>query len=877
MLRITAGTSAGQAKSYYSTADYYTEGQELTGQWRGEGARLLGLSGEIAPIQWDSLCDNVDPRSGETLTLRQKENRRVGFDFNFHVPKSVSILQGLTDDDRLLDAFRESVQETMRDIESEMQTRVRKAGRNEDRITGNAVWGEFVHFTSRPVGEIPDPHLHAHCYLFNTTFDRDENTWKAAQIGDIKRDAPYFEATFHSRLGRKLAELGLEIERNKTGWEIAGIDRETIDKFSRRTEQIEEFARQKGISDPEQKSELGARTRQRKQKHIPMDDLRREWFSRLSDEEQGNLQRIADRIGSGPVTEDPAVAREAVHLAADHCFERKSVVPERTLLAQALKRSVGKSSSHTVHQQYQQGDFITKDRRGRRMVTTLDVLNEEQGMLRFAREGRGTCPKLGAGTHEFSRTWLNEGQRNAVHHVLSSRDRVILIRGAAGVGKTSMMQEAVEGIEAGGHQVFTFAPTARASRGVLREKGFSNADTIAKLLQDEQLHQQVAGNVIWLDEAGLIGSRMMARVFQLADKLDARVILSGDRYQHGSVERGAALRLLEEEAGLTPAAIKEIQRQKQDYKHAVLALSEGRTRDGFRQLDDLGWVREVSEDQRYKALAADYLDAVGSGESALVIAPTHLEGERCTNEIRSGLRQSGRLGTDQHRLTVLHNSNLTEAERADAIHYSPGDVLVFHQNAKGFTKGDRVTVAAEPPPVSQAARFQLFHSDVLDVATGDVLRITRNGKTPDGKHQLNNGDLVTIDRFDTEGNLVTDKGWTISRDYGFLAYGYAVTSMASQGMDVNRVFIGQSADSFPASSREQFYVSVSRGQRQATIYTDSKPDLLEAVCRSDERLSATELVSASRHPDRDQVRRQQQHDRDREKIQQERKELVYER
>jgi hypothetical protein len=279
--------------------------------------------------------------------------------------------------------------------------------------------------------------------------------------------------------------------------------------------------------------------------------------------------------------------------------------------------------------------------------------------------------------------------------------------------------------------------------------------------------------------------------------------------------------------------------------------------DGFRQLDDMGWIREVPEDQRYKALAADYLDAVQSGETALVIAPTHLEGERCTHEIRQGLRQSGRLGSEEHRLAVLHNANLTEAERADAVNYLPGDVLVFHQNAKGYTKGDRVTVGSEPPPVSQAARFQLFHADQLDVAAGDVLRITRNGKTADGKHRLNNGDLVTIEGFDRHGNLVTDKGWTIARDYGHLTYGYAVTSMASQGTDVKRVFVGQSADSFPASSREQFYVSVSRGQVQATVYTDDKNDLLDAVRKSDERLSATELVSGGRTRARDVVLRQQ--------------------
>lgn len=127
----------------------------------------LQLSGTIETKDWDALCDNLDPQTGDRLTLRTKANRRVGYDFNFHCPKCVSVLHALTQDDRLLDAFRESVRGTMADIESEMKTRARKAGQNEDRLTGNIVYGEFVHFTSRPVDEIPDAHLHSHCYVFN--------------------------------------------------------------------------------------------------------------------------------------------------------------------------------------------------------------------------------------------------------------------------------------------------------------------------------------------------------------------------------------------------------------------------------------------------------------------------------------------------------------------------------------------------------------------------------------------------------------------------------------------------------------------------------------------------------------------------------------
>lgn len=849
MLRIRQNSSSDRAKSYYSTADYYTEVQELVGLWRGRGAKRLGLAGTVRREDWDALCDNLSPATGETLTLRQKQNRRIGYDFNFHVPKSVSLLYGLTRDERILDAFRESVDATMQDIEVEMQTRVRTAGRNEDRTTGNMVWGEFIHFTARPVDGVPDPHLHAHCFVFNTTWDDKESRWKAGQFAGVKRDGPFFEAVFHSRLARRLEELGLATQRTRHGWEVAGVPLSAIGKFSRRTALIEEKAKEMGITQPDAKGELGATTRERKQKDLSMDDLREQWSSRLSPQEQEAMADVKRRLGEEPIAEDDRAAGEAVRMAMEHCFERASVVPERKLLADALKRSVGKARPERVAGELAREGLISAERNGQRLVTTRVVLAEEQRVLDFAREGRGTCRQLGIGTHVFARDWLNADQRRVVEHVLNSRDRVMLIRGAAGTGKTTMMKEAVEAIEGNGRRVFVFAPSADASRFVLREKeGFAGADTVARLLKDERLQSSMQGQVLWIDEAGLLGTKSMREVFDLADKLDARVILSGDRRQHGSVERGAALRLLEEEAGLIPANIREIQRQDGEYKQAVRALSEGRTEEGYRRLDDLGWIREVPETERYKMLAADYVAAIRqdkSEDAALVVSPTHREAEWITDEIRARLKELGELGPDERRLNVLENANLTEGERRDPLNYSPGDVLVFHQNAaKGIRKGQRLVVGSDPLPLEQAEKFQVFRPGILPVAPGDKLRITRNGKTADGHGDLNNGALCTVAGFTSQGDIRLTNGKTIDSDYGHLAHGYVVTSHASQGKTVKRVFIGQSSQSFPASSREQFYVSVSRGRKGVTIYTDDKESLLDAVNHSDDRITATELFGA---------------------------------
>lgn len=74
----------------------------------------------------------------------------------------------------------------MQDIEADAQTRVRKEYVYEDRPTGELVWAEFIHQTARPVeGHAPDPHLHAHCFVFNTTWDESEGQFKAARFGTL--------------------------------------------------------------------------------------------------------------------------------------------------------------------------------------------------------------------------------------------------------------------------------------------------------------------------------------------------------------------------------------------------------------------------------------------------------------------------------------------------------------------------------------------------------------------------------------------------------------------------------------------------------------------------------------------------------------------
>ena len=864
MLRIFCSEDVSQAKNYYTSSlkyevdpcklgQYYGQEQEVIGDWQGKGAELLGLHGKVDQKAFETLCENKRPGTGDRLTPRTKENRRVGYDFNFNCPKSVSVVHALTGDERVLGAFRESVAETMRQIESEMKTRVRLAKAQEDRTTANMIWGEFIHFTARPVEGHPDPHLHAHCYAFNATYDPAEKRWKAGQFGAIKRDGEYYEAAFHARLAQRMTKLGYSVNRSGEWWEIQGISRDVLEKFSQRAEKIEEVAKEHGVTDAETKDKLAALTREKKVK-TSMTELKQEWTQRLTMEERQALSGLLGYRQNQVVT-----ARESMDYALAHCHERASVVTDKALVTEALWHGIGQVGVEQVERQLYRENILMEEKDGRRWCTTKEVLQEEVENVQYVRKGYGQCRPLHAGAHAFQNSQLGPDQREAVWHVTTSPDRVMAIRGPAGAGKTTMMQEAVAAIEAGGHKVFTFAPSAESSRGTLRQEGFLNAETVAHLLQNQLLHPQLRGQVLWIDEAGLLSVRQMHEIFRLAERQDCRVILSGDTRQHTSVERGDALRLLEKFAELKPAELTEIRRQKDEqYREAVREFSRDNPHGGFEKLDQMGAIKEAGEEERCRQLATDYADAVARRKTALVVSPTHAEGEKVTTEIRTELMRRGKLGRDEREFTRLINQQWTEAQLSHASHYRPGLVVQFHQNVSGFTRGQKVTVSKVSSdgtvyvkdqeerelklPLDQSGRFQVYEAETLRLAVRDKLKITQNGFTLDGKHRLHNGAVYELKGFTKTGDLKLKNGWVVSKDYGNMAYGYCQTSHVAQSKTVDRVFVAQSMKSFGASSAEQFYVSVSRAREAVTVYTDDKERLGEAIRASGTRISAHELL-----------------------------------
>jgi conjugative relaxase-like TrwC/TraI family protein len=153
MLFVNPVSDTKQAKDYFtrdlSRPDYYLkDASEMTGEWHGLGADLLGLYGKVDRDRYFQLCDNINPATGVALTPHTRGNRRILYDFTFDAPKSVSLAYELGGDERIMGAFRGAVKDTMSEMEGAMMARVRTQGRKDDRFT--ATWSGRSSFTAPP-------------------------------------------------------------------------------------------------------------------------------------------------------------------------------------------------------------------------------------------------------------------------------------------------------------------------------------------------------------------------------------------------------------------------------------------------------------------------------------------------------------------------------------------------------------------------------------------------------------------------------------------------------------------------------------------------------------------------------------------------------
>jgi hypothetical protein len=170
------------------------------------------------------------------------------------------------------------------------------------------------------------------------------------------------------------------------------------------------------------------------------------------------------------------------------------------------------------------------------------ILAEEERILTWALDAQSDQP---APSPTARTEGLDVVQADAARAV-AGHDRLVVIVGPAGAGKTTMLARAVDDLHRQGRPVFGLAPTAKAALILGQETGMT-ADTVAKLLYEwnrsdgrppRDRYRLAAGTTIVVDEASMLGTASLTRLIDLTEAQGWRLVLVGDHRQLQAVGRG---------------------------------------------------------------------------------------------------------------------------------------------------------------------------------------------------------------------------------------------------------------------------------------------------------------------------------------------------
>jgi conjugative relaxase-like TrwC/TraI family protein len=896
MLTISKPLSAGQARSYHAEEfanakdNYYTQGEQVVGEWHGRLAEEWGLKGEVREQQFHRLSEGQHPVTGEQLVRHQSPREyvnehgakiktmehRAAWDATFSAPKSVSLTALVGGDERVRDAHRESVSVALGEMERFVQARL---GSNlPAETTGKWVAAKFEHDSSRPVDSYAAPQLHTHVVFFNVTQTANGDS-RALQPRELYKSQQYATAIYRSELAARLKEMGYEIDRGKSGQpEIKGYSAEYLEASSPRRRQIEEHlakTNQRGAG----AAQIAAhQTRERKLEtsHEEMQDRHRVLATKFGGQPEHIIEAARRRGYQHKPEPNERMVRQALTYSTERNLEREAVADERALLRDAMSRSMGQATFAEVkaglERKSQFGELTELQEHSNspsRAFTTKEMQSYERETIRRMREGRNQFSEIASqrsrDSIERNYPHLNERQRQAVTQILSSRDRLVALEGVAGSGKTTSLAAIREVAERHAYKVEGFAPTSRAAQK-LSESGIESR-TLQRHLSSNEESQTTGKRLYVLDESSLASTKQMNEFLHRMRGED-RVLLVGDTRQHQAVEAGRPYQQLRE-AGVETARLDEIVRQKEPaLKEAVEQLARGSVKEAIDNLRSQGRVHEIGDrNERMREIANSYAK---TPDGTLVVSPDNQSRRELNDTIRRKMQEAGQVATREQKQTVLvPRQEITGADRRWAGQYDPGDVVRYTKGSRshGIKPGEyaRVEKSNEKDNLLTVRRgngervsydprrlhgVTIYREAERKFSEGDRVQFT----APNRELGVANRELGTIERINGEGDvrLRLDSGRVTQFNANknpHLDHGYAVTSHSSQGQTADRVLIhiDTSQAGEKLVNQRLAYVAVSRGRYDAQIYTNDALELRDALSRNVSKTVALQVESQLHH------------------------------
>lgn len=729
--------SGGLDKYHFEGADDYYAKEGESRQWQGGACEILGITGDIDQAVYSDLLRGKLPGVDQQLRLSSRDDSklRVGIDFEFAPPKSISMQALAGKDPVALAAHDRAVSRVLIEMEKLAQTRIKRDGKSYVERTGNLAVAKYRHETNRE----GDPHLHTHCIVMNFTM-RSDGQWRALVNDDLVKRTKFFGALYRSELATELKKAGYELRMEGDSFELAHISRAQILEFSNRSAQIEKVLAERGLTrataTTEEKQQIAYSTR-RKKDITDRESVMSEWQSiskalgidYASRERAYDSQELAkahrnevDELASIPKEE---MARRSVRFAINHFSERSAIIGVDDVMKKALEHGMQYCTLPAIQDQFNRlvksGTLVMsepqytspndKEKRALTRTSWIAVLRDQGADKRAA--AKEVDKAIASGR------LVKTGDRVTTQNLIDMEKRM-LARELAGRGvMQAIMKPEIAKIElaakgaslrpdqlTAADMLLTSTNRITGIQGLagvgksyllktaipvieqtghkvillapygsqvkdLRSDGL-DAKTVAAFLNTKSREHGIdEKTVIVIDEAGVVPNRLMDRITDMVEKAGARVVLLGDTGQTKAIEAGIPFALMQRQ-GMQTALMDDIQRQK-DNPTLLQAVKHSAAGKATEALSLIDAVSEIKDSaSRYKLVADDYCSlAPGVRKETLVLSGTNESRQEINKHIREGLGVVGK----GREVESLIRWDSTQAERRFAKYYEIGDII----------------------------------------------------------------------------------------------------------------------------------------------------------------------------------------------------------
>ena len=483
-------------------------------------------------------------------------------------------------------------------------------------------------------------------------------------------------------------------------------------------------------------------------------------------------QRIAKENGE-LILKDPLVALNAI-------TRQQSTFTHQDLARFVNRHTADAEQFQVVYDTLKGNDeivYLGNDNKGRERFTTRDMLALEANLMNQARVLHGRLkhrvPK-DTQTPVLNRYSLSAEQAQAFQHLVKPND-IHCVVGYAGTGKSYLLGAAKEAWEAQGYRVLGATLSGIAAENLAGSSGIESRTLASRFYQwDRGREHLTAKDILVVDEAGMIGSRQMAKLIDHASNQGAKVVLVGDPEQLQAIEAGAAFRAISEQVGYV--SLTEIRRQREVWQQeATKALAGNDIKnaiDAYKQHDH---VHEFKTNLEAKQAMVNLWQDVRMNQpeqTQIMLAYTRADVKELNEMARALRHQQGELGKDKS----------IQTERGERL-FSEQDRIYFLKNERSL--------------------------GVMNGTLGTVEKIE--------------GHTLTV-KLDDQSSHQSPQTITVdTAHYNHLDHGYAATIHKAQGVTVDRSYLLASKH----LDAHATYVGLTRHRESSDIFWSREAFTLE--------------------------------------------------